>query len=175
MQAYLTLVPELDLGIIVLSNGSNYGARTSVTQAILKSFMGDKNTDWVEKYHQRQVAAQLEVKEVQEVIHGTGKMHKPLEHYLGSYVDPWFGKVAISETRGGLRFTSMKSIQLRGELEPFERNTFIVRWDNRKLEADAYVHFDRGPEGESIMTMEAVSEHTDSSFDFPDLRFVREE
>jgi len=175
MQAYLTLVPELDLGLMVLSNGSNYGARSSVTQAIIKSFMGDKNTDWVEKYYQRQIAARADVEEEHEVVKGSGQMEQPPESYLGNYKDPWFGEVVISPIGNELRFTSKKSVQMRGDLEPFENNTFIVRWDNRTLEADAYVYFDKDANGKNVMTMEAVSANTDSSFNFPDLRFVQEE
>lgn len=175
MQAYLTLVPELDLGLMVLSNGSNYGARSSVTQAIIKSFMSDKTTDWIEKYHQRQITARTGIEEEQGFVQGSGQMEQSLENYLGSYLDTWFGAVAISQVGDSLRFISKKSVQMRGDLEPFENNTFIVRWDNRTLEADAYVYFDEDVNGENIMTMKAVSANTDSSFDFPDLRFVREE
>ena len=49
-QAYVVLVPELDLGITVLNNGSNYGARTSVVQSILKAYMGQPKSDWVGFY-----------------------------------------------------------------------------------------------------------------------------
>ena len=49
-QAYLALIPELELGVIILNNGSNSGARTSVMQTVLKAYMGQPDMDWV-KYN----------------------------------------------------------------------------------------------------------------------------
>jgi len=176
MQAYLTLVPELNLGLIILNNGSNYGARSSVTQAIIKSYMGAETGDWVESYYQRQLLMTASKKDnACALLQGSGKISHPLGSYTGNYKDPWFGDVTISQTSEGLRFTSVKSVQLQGNLEPFEEDTFVVRWDNRTLEADAYVSFGMGDEGPQTMVMQAVSEETDSSFDFQDLRFEREE
>lgn len=169
-------MPELELGIIVLNNGSNYGARSSVTQAIMKSYMGAEPLDWVDYYHERQLKAAEERASAQtekQAQQEKGQMSKPLESYLGQYRDPWYGAIEISQTADGLRLTSEKSVQMKGKLEPLAGNTFIVRWDNRKLEADAYVHFETDAAGRiKAITMLAVSEDTDSSFDFPDLRFV---
>ena len=59
---------------------------------------------------------------------------------------------------------------LHGSLEHYQHNTFIVRWDDRTLEADAYVNFNLNPDGSiNFVTMEAVSTATDFSFDFHDL------
>lgn len=64
--------------------------------------------------------------------------------------------------------------KLRGELEHFQHNTFIVRWRERSLKADAYVKFELGFDGKvESATMKAVSPLTDFSYDFHDLRLVR--
>ncbi len=61
-------------------------------------------------------------------------------------------------------------------MEHFSHDVFIVRWEDRSLEADAYVKFQLGFKGEiENMTMKAVSPMTDFSFDFQDLLFEKEE
>lgn len=174
MQAYLTLVPELGLGLMILNNGSNYGARNAVTQQIIKSYMGATAHDWVEDYYQKQLTRMAEKTEEKQAKKGSLKMLNPLESYLGKFRDPWFGHIEISQSDNGLRFTSLKSVQMRGNMEIFEDNSFIVRWDNRSLGADAYVHFGTNSAGRiSTITMLPVLEDTDFSFDFQDLNFQR--
>ena len=57
-------------------------------------------------------------------------------------------------------------------MEHYQYDTFIVRWNDRTLEAVAYVHFSFGYNHEiEEMTMKAVSPRTDFSFDFHDLEF----
>ncbi|WP_417456560.1 serine hydrolase [Kordiimonas sp.] len=177
MQAYLTLVPELDLGLIVLNNGSNYGARTAVTNTIIKAYMDQPEHDWVKDYHDAQLAYRARVAEEEEVsTKGSGQMFLSLEAYMGTYRDAWLGEATVMKDGDGLRFSSRKSVQLTGMLEPYEQNTFIVRWDNRMMGADAYVRFETDFDGNAVgITMRPVSPDTDFSFDFQDLDFKRVE
>ncbi|HHL41982.1 MAG TPA: serine hydrolase, partial [Hellea balneolensis] len=96
-QAYVSLVPELDLGIVVLNNGSNYGARTSVMQSLLKAFMGQPKQDWVKIYKDRQerAAARKKPDASNDNWKGSGRVLRPLEDYMGTYRDNWFGKIDI--------------------------------------------------------------------------------
>ena len=60
------------------------------------------------------------------------------------------------------------------DLEHFQYDTFIARWRDRSLDADAYATFALEPDGSiSQLKMKAVSEATDFSFDFQDLLFQR--
>ncbi|PHR61463.1 MAG: hypothetical protein COA43_03715 [Robiginitomaculum sp.] len=182
MQAYLALVPELDLGVIILNNGSNYGARNSVMQSVLKAYMGQEKQDWVDYYATRQKDAAERRKLVASNDNasdggswkGSGKVLRPLTDYSGLYQDAWFGKVDIKNGANGLRFRSHKSKNMVGRLEPFDQNTFIVRWDNRGFGADAYARFETNFKGViSGITMRHVDPNADFSFDFQDLNFER--
>ena len=63
--------------------------------------------------------------------------------------------------------------ELKGTLEHYQHNTFIVHWDDKTLEADAFVNFNLGVDGNvDYVTMKAVSQATDFSFDFQDLKLV---
>ncbi|HLF13682.1 MAG TPA: DUF3471 domain-containing protein, partial [Bacteroidota bacterium] len=102
-------------------------------------------------------------------VEGT-KPSLPLERYAGIYGDPWYGEVAIAMEKGKavIRFAATPS--LVGDLEHWQYDTFIARWRDRELRADAYVTFSLTPEGSiDRATMKAVSPATDFSFDFQDL------
>ncbi len=174
-QSYMVLVPELDLGIVILNNGSNYGARNSLMQSILKSYLGQKQYDWVEYYHQSQKLAELKAKQKikQEIEKGSGKMRLPLKSYTGTYKDNWFGLIDIIKTDKGLRFISRKSIHIKGDIEIFGDNTMIARWDNRGFGADAYLFFETDMGKVSGLKMQLVDEDADFSFDFHDLDFIK--
>jgi len=52
----------------------------------------------------------------------------------------------------------------------YQYDQFIVCWDDRSLEADAYVKYSSDYCGKPIgFTMKAISPLTDFSFDFQDL------
>ncbi|MDB5198622.1 MAG: serine hydrolase, partial [Chitinophagaceae bacterium] len=66
------------------------------------------------------------------------------------------------------------SFLLNGEMFPYKGNTFIVKWTDRSMDADAFVMFDLDNTGKpSGMKMQAISPLTDFSFDFQDLDFKR--
>ncbi len=82
--------------------------------------------------------------------------------------------MTVTERDGKLWFASERSIDLTGEMFFFRGNTFIVKWNDRSLDADAYVMFCLDNTGKANgMTMEAISPLTDFSYDFQDLDFSR--
>ncbi|MDN5481806.1 MAG: DUF3471 domain-containing protein, partial [Chryseobacterium sp.] len=59
---------------------------------------------------------------------------------------------------------------LKGELLPFSNNTFIIKWDDRSYDADAYLIFSYDENGKAESAkMKAISDIIDFSFDFDDL------
>lgn len=94
----------------------------------------------------------------------------PLRSYAATYRDPWYGDVVIRQDGKRLRLQFSKTAQLVGTLEHWQHDSFIVRWDDRSLNADAFVNFALTPDGAvREMRMEAISPLTDFSFDFQDL------
>src|SRR5690606_34732561 len=71
----------------------------------------------------------------------------PLEQYAGTYTDAWYGDVAIENADGKLAIEFSHSPALRGPLEHWQHDTFIARWADRELRADAYITFALGPGG----------------------------
>ncbi|MCA1741473.1 MAG: DUF3471 domain-containing protein, partial [Bacteroidales bacterium] len=73
-----------------------------------------------------------------------------------------------------LRYRAVKSPKMRGEMFHYTANTFIIKWDDRSMDADAFAVFALDRDGKpAAIAMEAVSPLTDFSYDFQDLDFRR--
>ncbi len=174
MVTRVTLVPDMQLGVVVLTNQQEGGAFQSVTMTILDHYLNAPSTDWVAAYgavRKRQLgeAQKTVAKAASERVTGT-KPSLPLARYAGRYRDPWYGDVVVEEKNGGLWMRFTHSAALAGPLEHFQYDTFIAKWTDRSLDADAYVTFSLNADGSiERVKMKAVSPLTDFSYDFHDL------
>ena len=176
----ITLIPELKLGIIVLTNQQCSQAFSSVTDQIKDSYLKVKGVDRVKTYNENFRKSQQNTQEIinkawAEVKEQQAKGEKTdITPFLGTYKDNWFGEVTIAIQNGKPWFTSKRSPKLTGELVNFKGNTMIAKWTDRTMEADAYVIFDLDYQGEaSGFKMKWVSPATDFSYDFHDLTFTK--
>ncbi len=177
MVSRLTLVPELDLGVVVLTNQEAGAAFNAVTMHVLDAYMDAPATDWVAAYAAA-VGKGGDRAEEDWAKHVAARDAKskpslPLRGYAATYADPWYGDVVVEQDGRGLRMRFSRTPQLVGTLEHWQHDSFIVRWDDRTLNADAFVNFSLDQDGRVLgARMEAVSPLTDFSFDFHDLRLV---
>ncbi|HLQ36379.1 MAG TPA: DUF3471 domain-containing protein, partial [Planctomycetota bacterium] len=94
----------------------------------------------------------------------------PLDRYAGSYEDRWYGQVAIELEGDQLVMRFAQTPLLAGNLEHWQYDTFVARWRDRSLRADAYVTFALTPGGDiDQIKMAPASPAVDFSFDFADL------
>ncbi|QEE25114.1 serine hydrolase [Rhodanobacter glycinis] len=174
----VTMVPKLHLGVVVLTNQQSGAAFNAITYRVLDAYMNPgKKTDWVTVYDKavKQFNANADTSwarhEAARDKHS--KPSLPLAQYAGTYRDPWYGDIVISDQNGKLRMRFSKTKQLIGTMTPWQHDTFIVRWDDRSLDADAFVNFALDDDGHvREMRIKPVSPRTDFSFDFQDLRPV---
>jgi len=173
------IIPDLDLAILVYTNQQSGAAFNTISNTIKDSYLGGKaQEDWVDFYHKRVTAAKKEADEIlakveEEIQKAKGKA-KPSFEVKGVYADPWFGEVEISEKEGQLWFTSKRSSRLTGPMFYYKGNTYIVRWTDRSMDADAYLVFSLDTEGVANgIRISAISPMTDFSFDFQDLNLNR--
>ena len=142
-QAYVALVPDLELGVVLLNNGSNYGARSAVMQHILKAYIApQEKTDWVQTLKDYQAEREAIYLANHSVPEGTGEVILDPLAYAGQFSDQWFGQLTIAMVNGQLRIQSEKMTTLTGSLEAFADHTFVIRWDNQNAASDAFIHFD---------------------------------
>jgi CubicO group peptidase (beta-lactamase class C family) len=171
MVSQVMMVPELKLGVIVLTNQESGGTFSSITMAILDQYMNAPASDWVTAFD---AAAKSREKSAAEFVtkagakrNTTSKPSLALAGYAGRYRDPWYGDVTIKEEGGKLVVRFSHSPDLTGEMEHWQYDTFIARWKNRAMDADAYVTFSLKPDGSvDQIKMAAVSPLTDFSYDF---------
>ncbi len=179
----VTLIPEMDLGIIVLTNQQSGAAFSAITNSIKDGYFGIKGEDRIKQYNERRLAAEKEedsiVSAVENDIVAQLKSKAPKPNptdYAGIYKDVWFGKVAISNQSGSLHFKAEKSPDLTGKMTYYKGTTYVVRWNDASLKADAFVNFNLDKEGKAEgFTMSPISPLTDFSYDFQDLEFRRVE
>ncbi|MFD1096490.1 serine hydrolase [Salegentibacter chungangensis] len=178
----VTMIPEMDLGIIVLTNQQSGSAFRSITNSIKDSYFGIEGEDRITQYNdarlKREKKADSVVAAVWENIEKAQKSTKTekinLDNYTGVYNDPWFGKVNITKKEGKLYFESENIADFKGEMSFYKGITFVVKWNDRTLKADAFTIFSLDKEGRAKgFRMEPVSPLTDFSFDFQDLDFSR--
>ena len=82
----------------------------------------------------------------------------------------WYGDVGISLEGDGLVMRFSRTPLMVGDLEHWQYDTFLVRWRDRALRADAFVTFQLEPDGEiERVRMEPASPTVDFSYDFEDL------
>ena len=180
MVSRITLVPEKKLGVIVLTNAEIGAAFHAVTLRALDDQLGTPRTDWLDAYakalKKSQGDADAEWKKHLAARNAKSKPSLPMAAYAGTYRDPWYGDVSVAMEQGKpvMRFT--RTADLVGDLQHWQHNTFIVRWRQRWLNADAFVNFSLDEDGKPTgATMKAVSPLTDFSFDFQDLDLRRVE
>jgi CubicO group peptidase (beta-lactamase class C family) len=178
MTSFIAILPQQGLAVFA-SNNQMSAAPRAIVNDLLDQFLAGENAeagkDWIsiisELYQSRQAAGNEAVAQAEAARSTTSSPSLPLEAYTGTYRDVWYGDIHISlDEDGRLRFRSDRNEPLNGPLEHFQYDTFIARWTDRQLMADAYVSFSLSPEGKiERIRMKAVSPNTDFSYDFHDL------
>jgi len=177
----VTILPELKLGVIVLTNQQSGAAFNAITNSIKDGYLGIKGRDRIKSSNDSRLADEKEAHEIVTKvwadIAATQKntSAKPdTKSYYGTYNDTWFGDVTVSEVNGKMYFQAKNAPKLRGEMTYYKGNTFIVKWYDRSLDADAFVNFSLNNNAVADgFKIEAISPLTDFSFDFQDLDFKK--
>lgn len=176
-RSMVVMVPELELGVVVLTNGSRSDARNAVMNTVVRSFMPVEPVDWVQlrldeiKADQQKEKTAVVAKDLMEDV-SQACCAPDLSLLSGRYRSPWFGDVSIYIEDGHLMFAADKSPKFIGNVQHQNGNRFIVRWTDRTMNGDAWVNFEQDENGLATgMSMLAVDAHGD--YDYKDLVFSR--
>jgi CubicO group peptidase (beta-lactamase class C family) len=172
--SYVVRVPDAGLGVAVLTNQESELAYTALAYRLLDHFLGAPPTDWLAAWQKVQAWQQAGVdKAVRETAarrDTSSKPSLPLTGYAGTYRDDWYGDVTVALEDGRLVVRFSHTPSLVGDLEHWQHDTFVARWRDRELRADAFISFALDADGRVEQAkMRAVSPETDFSFDFQDL------
>ena len=170
----VAMLPELRLGVVVLTNQESGYAFNALAYRVLDHYLGVKAPDYVGIYDglNRQARAQLAKLASDAMGHrdSTSAPSLPLASYAGTYRDAWYGDVTIAEEHGKLVIRMTRTPSMVGDLQHWQHDTFVARWRDRELRADASVTFALDPDGSIDQAkMAPTSPAVDFSFDFQDL------
>ena len=171
----VTLLPEKRLGIAVLLNSEAAGAYGVLTNVLLDHALGASGTDWLAAYSTGATPdADVPEPALDTPADPSRPPSRPLATYTGRYEDAWYGDVHVERAPPDrLRIRFAHTPALVGDLVPHAGDTFLARWDDRTLRADAFVTFTVERGRVTGATMRPASDDVDFSYDYADLRLVR--
>ena len=179
----VTMIPSLRLGVAVLTNHESGAAFNAISYKIVDHFLAAAPADYLTIYRTLDQRGRASIAAAEKAAatarDSASRPSLPLSRYAGTYTDQWYGDVTITQEpprnatgnaapRLTIRFT--KTPSLVGELVHWQHDTFLARWDDRTLRADAFITFALTPDGKIDQAkMLPASPLVDFSFDFQDL------
>lgn len=134
MTAQIGMLPEENLGVVILSNMDNSPAPQAIMYRVFNSFLGDadKQVDLSAEYKKLSDEGKAQMlaqeKEFAAKRQANVKTSLPLENFVGAYSNELYGSAQISEKNGKLYLKFNEDSQ--GELEHWEKDTFRIVWTN---------------------------------------------
>jgi CubicO group peptidase (beta-lactamase class C family) len=180
MLSRTVLIPDLNVGIVVLTNTEPGGAGVflAVSRTIVDGYLGLDDYQWTDKFYNYFNERDAQGDEVSKQAWATVDANKNKKinesDYIGVYKDNWFGKMEVFKKDGKLWIKSYRSPKLNGQLYFYNANTFAVKWEYQDMNADAFVMFSLDETGKAqSIKMKGISPNIDFSFDFHDLDLQR--
>jgi CubicO group peptidase (beta-lactamase class C family) len=167
------LVPEENLGVVVLTNAEQGGAFDAILYHVLDYYFHLPQTDWIAAFKTMKDQDEKEAADIMKKAESgrdaNSKPSLPLAKYAGTYNDAWYGPITIRLENGGLLISFDHTPGMVGELQHWQYETFKAHWRVRTIE-DAFVTFSLNPDGTiDSARMAAMSPLADFSFDYQDL------
>ncbi|MGD8276651.1 MAG: serine hydrolase [Gemmatimonadota bacterium] len=131
MFSQVALVPEADLGIVVLTNAMT-GIAPAIVYRILDAFLGGEPRDWsaegLATWTRDRAAfeARQDSAENHRVPNTTPSL--PLDGYAGTYGGPMYGNATVSLEEGRLVLRLLPNPDLVADLEHLHYDTFVIHW-----------------------------------------------
>lgn len=161
MSANVAMVPEIKLGIVILTNLDDFNLLPeALTKKVIDAYIGDTESDWSSvllgrftDLMKKQDAFQKSIEESH--IPGT-RPSLSLEKYAGEYTDDMYGKAVVSHQSNKLVLQYGPSFV--GELQHWHYDTFRAVWRDKIL-GKSFVTFYLDINGKVVkMEVEKLSE-----------------
>lgn len=171
MRAAIVLLPYPKSGFVVLMNAGADDALTVLDEVLLQRLAAPRRARPVEWYADSlaryDAAERIPVPPTPAYAAATPAALAP---DLGTWTDPWFGKVRLCAQGNTVRFASLMSPLLTGEVMR-AGSRYLVHWNGGEA-PDAWLDFPAHPGGSLHMAL--VDPNADASSDFADLAFTRD-
>ncbi len=164
------MIPDLKLGVSVLTNQTSTGAYWSILYHVMDYYMQNKTFDWLGGYKSilDSSLARNSVRRKNYVIKkdSLDKPSLPLEKYAGTFNEPLIGNITIKKEDSGLVMRFSNSLTFVADLEYFQYNNFTAHFRNNGQNADAAVQFTLRPDGNvDHITMKVTDPESSIYFD----------
>ncbi len=131
MYSRVVMVPDINLGVVVLTN-TMQGISYPLTMYILNQYLRKDMRDWSEEFLERSRSRNEHKEEVEDrkrarVTNTSPSIQK--NNLTGSYFDPMYGEIYISEEGGTLRLSFESAPRLGATLTHWHYDTYQIMWD----------------------------------------------
>jgi CubicO group peptidase (beta-lactamase class C family) len=171
----VALIPEKHVGFSIEINSEDGSILLGLMYELLDHYLGLPKDTWPEKITaDRKTRVQEALKAYQTAAATPAKVGPslPLDRYVGTYSDPWYGDIEVAEVNGHLTIDFKSTPRMGGALEHWQYDSFVTRFDDKSIEP-AYVTFGLNADGKvERVTMKAASPLADFSYDYQDLLFT---
>jgi hypothetical protein len=174
-QTAVVLIPEKHVGFAIEINSEDDEILRGLMYELLDHYLGLPKTDWPTLFRadkRRQVTEALSVLRQQTAQPAKAGPSLPLDRYVGTYTDPWYGDLGVALEDGKLTVDFKSTPRMQGTLEHWQYDTFITGFSDKTIEP-AYVTFALDADGKiERITLKPVSPLADFSYDYRDLLFT---
>ncbi len=180
MLSRTVLIPDMNLGIVVLTNTDMGGAGVfeGVSRTLIDSYMGLDDYGWIARFvdyfKENKGEVDAVISKIWKTVKEADASKTNTQDYIGIYQDPWFGKVEVFMNNKKLWMKCHRSPKLNGAMQFYKANTFAVKWEYQDMNADVFAMFSLDENGKAQgLKMKGISPDIDFSFDFQDLDLHR--
>jgi CubicO group peptidase (beta-lactamase class C family)/beta-lactamase class A len=147
----IAMVPDLNLGVVVLTNQLSSGAYWSIINHILDYNMKAEPFDWFAGYkkeYDNAVKRRDSIQATRTALKGDATLRMTLspEKYAGMYKDELIGNVVVENGANGLSIRFLKAPLYNADLEHFERDMFRMNYKDKSMGEGPYVNFTLNPD-----------------------------
>ena len=143
------LMPELELGIIVVGNNFN-SLGNAVAYQVMDAYLGGNDVDWNEYYLQGYKRTYEHASQERDKIHSARvkntKSSLELDAYVGIYKSLGYGKVEVKKEGKDLVMHFWDTKNLLAKLEHWHYDTFRAVWKN-PAQREEFMQFHLGRDG----------------------------
>ncbi|MBS0556334.1 MAG: beta-lactamase family protein [Proteobacteria bacterium] len=172
MYSAFILLPFRKSGFVFLINADADNARSVLIEVLTKQFTAPAKARSVDSYADEleQADKQQHAAHVPDTSSRKPATPAELKAQLGMWRDPWFGDVGICAKGATVRFVSVKSPRVAGQVMRVG-DRYLVQWDTDAVDVDAWLRLPEKRGG--VLHLAKVDPDADFSTDFEDLAFTR--
>ena len=175
MYSAVNLLPDKRSGFVFMINGEGSRARTVLNAALVRQFTAPAVAPPASGYIEQLKADDQKSAATSGPAHMQLPMRRlasasSLAPWLGRYRDPWFGEISLCERDRHVRFDSVKSPLMTGDVMSVGER-LLVDWDDVSGDVEPWLTFKAGKP--DTLTLAKVDPDGDFSSDFEDLLFTR--